>query len=48
MRVPLSGLRGSGVGLVPMNEVDYVRYEAIQKKNRWEMVEITVLERAAE
>jgi len=49
VRIPLSELRIAirpGVLLVPMNEVDYVHYEAIQKKRGWEMVEITVLEQA--
>lgn len=47
VRIPLSELRVAirpGVLLVPMNEVDYVHYEAIQKKRGWEMVEITVLD----
>lgn len=51
VRIPLSELRVAirpGVLLVPMNEVDYVRFEAIQKRSGWEMVEITVLERAPE
>ena len=51
VRVALSSLRVGirpGVLLVPMNEVDYVRYEALEKKGGWEMVEIIVLDRAPE
>lgn len=51
VRIPLSELRVAirpGVLLVLMNEVDYVRFEAIKKRSGWEMVEITVLERAPE
>jgi hypothetical protein len=49
VRIPLSKIRAGirpGSLLVPMNEVDFVRYEAIGKKTGWEMVEITVLEGA--
>ena len=51
VRMTLSELRVAirpGVMLVPMNDVDYVRYEAIQKRRGWEMVEITVLDEAPE
>jgi hypothetical protein len=46
-RVPLSTLRVAtrpGVRIVPMNEVDYVHYEAVQKRRGWEMVRITILD----
>ena len=49
VRVSLSRLRAAiqpGVLLVPVPEIDFVRYEAIQKRRGWEMVEITVLDRA--
>jgi hypothetical protein len=49
VRIALSDLRVSirpGVLVVPTNDIDYVHYEAIQKRGGWEMVEITVLERA--
>ena len=47
VRIPLSELRVAhrpGVLLVPTNEIDYVRYEAIKKRSHWEMVEIIVLD----
>ncbi len=51
IRVLLSELRGGvrpGVMGVPTDEVDYVYYEAIKKRNGWEMVDMTVLERMPE
>jgi hypothetical protein len=51
VRTSLSALRVAirpGMALVPVNEIDYVRYEAIQRGGIWEMVEIEILERAPE
>ncbi len=49
--VPLAELRGAlrpEADLVAMNEIDFVRFEAIKKPAGWEMVKITVLDGAAE
>lgn len=46
-RVALSDLRVSirpGQILVPENEVDFVRFEAIKKRQHWEIVELIVLD----
>lgn len=51
VRIRLSDLRVAirpGVSLLLMDEIDFVRYEAVKKRRGWEMVEITVLERAPE
>jgi hypothetical protein len=51
VRTSLSALRVAirpDMLLVPINEIDYVRYEAIQRGGSWEMVEIEILERAPE
>lgn len=51
VRLPLSELRVAirpGVQLIPMSEVDFVRYEAIKKRRGWEMVEITILDQVPE
>jgi len=50
-RIALSALRVAirpGVLLVPMNDVDYVHYEAVEKRRGWEMVKITILDRMPE
>jgi hypothetical protein len=49
--VPLAELRGAmrpGAALVPTNEIDFIRFEAVKKASGWEMVKITVLDGAAE
>ena len=33
--------------LIPMNEIDYVRYEAIRRRGQWRMVSMVVLEEPA-
>jgi hypothetical protein len=51
VRTSLSTIRVAirpGMPLVPVNEIDYVRYEAIQRGESWEMVKIEILERAPE
>lgn len=51
VRISLSELRVAirpGAPLVPMNEFDYVHFEAIKKQHGWEMVEIIVLDRIPE
>ena len=45
--VPLAELRGAmrpGDALVAIDEVDFVRFEAVKKRDVWQMVKITVLD----
>jgi len=46
-RVALAELRGAtqkGQALVAVNEIDFIRFEAVLKTDGWEMMEITVLD----
>ncbi len=49
--VPLAELRVArrpGDALVSLNDIDFVRFEAVKKRDVWQMVKITVLDEVPE